>query len=166
MKGIKSYFIIGILFTSILGTLLHFAYKFSGNNFFVGLFSPTNESIWEHTKLLFFPILAYSLYLNKRLKAQYPCINSAMSFASLLGTLLIIVLFYTYSGIIGFHVALIDISIFYISVAGSFYAAYKYTLSCKMNEFNRILQISNILMICLFILFTLYPPDISLFISP
>jgi hypothetical protein len=42
---------------TLLGTLLHFAYDFSGQNFVVGLFSAINESTWEHLKLLFMPFL-------------------------------------------------------------------------------------------------------------
>ena len=166
MKSIKSYIVAGIIFVSVSGTLFHFAYAFSGNNFFIALFTPVNESIWEHTKLIFFPMLLYSLYLNKKLKPAYPCISSAMYFAALLGILLIIVMFYTYSGIIGYHTVFIYICVFYISVIVSFYVAYKLTLSCKADKFNVILQALTILMICLFVIFTFYPPDIPLFISP
>ena len=56
MKGLKSYIITGIIFVSIVGTLFHFVYEWSGNNILIGLFTPINESIWEHTKLIFFPI--------------------------------------------------------------------------------------------------------------
>ena len=34
----------------IAGTLLHFVYGWSGRNLLVGLVSPVNESVWEHTK--------------------------------------------------------------------------------------------------------------------
>ncbi len=166
MKGLKSYIIRGIIFTSILGTLFHFVYKWSGGNFFVGLFSPINESIWEHTKLIFFPILIYSLLPNKDIKEKYPCIDSAMVSGSLIGVLSIIVLYYTYSGIIGFNVAFADILIFYLSVILSFYVIYSFTLSCKAEKYFKILQILQIIMVCLFVAFTLYPPDIPLFLNP
>ena len=100
MKSLKFYMISGIIFVSVLGTLLHFAYEFSGNNLFVGIFAPINESIWEHTKLIYFTMLAYSIFLTGKLKNQYPCISSAMTFGALLGVTLIITMFYTYSGII------------------------------------------------------------------
>ena len=166
MKSLKSYMIAGIIFVSVLGTLLHFAYGLSGNNFIVGLFTPINESIWEHTKLLFFPMLIYALYLNKKIGNTYPYILSSMILGALLGVLLIIFLFYAYSGIIGFNLAFIDIAIFYISVIASFYIAYKSTLSCKIDKYSISLQILSIVIICLFMLFTLYPPDIPLFITP
>lgn len=166
MKSIKSYILTGILFVSVLGTLLHFAYDWSGNHFWVGLFTPINESIWEHTKLIFFPTLVYALYLNKKIKTEYPCVSSAMILGAISGVLSIITLFYTYSGILGFHVAFVDIAIFYISVIASFYIAYKAMLSCKIKKWAILLQALNLLMICLFLIFTLYPPNIPLFIQP
>lgn len=166
MKGIKAYTILGIIFVSVLGTLLHFAYNLSGNNFFIGLFTPINESIWEHTKLIYFPILIYSIYLNVKLKEKYPCILSAILFSTLFGVFLIITLFYTYSGIIGYRISYIDISIFYISVIASFYLIYNLALSCKTKNVEDLLQILNILMICAFILFTFNAPDIPLFVNP
>ncbi len=54
---IKNYQIFSIVFTFILGTLLHFTYNLSGENIIVGSFSAINESVWEHLKLLYFPML-------------------------------------------------------------------------------------------------------------
>lgn len=166
MKGLKSYIIKGIIFISVLGTLLHFAYEWSGNNFFVGLFTPVNESIWEHTKLLFFPMLLYSLYINKKISNQYPFISSAMILGMLSGVLLIIDLFYTYSGIVGFHTPPVDISIFYISVIMSFYIVYKTAVKYTKNNYSTILKILQLALICFYIIFTFSPPDIPLFVNP
>ena len=166
MKSLKAYMITGIIFVSVLGTLFHFAYNWSGNNTFVGLFAPINESIWEHTKLLFFPMLIYSFYLNRKIIAGSPCINSAMILGSLLGVILIIVLFYTYSGIIGFNFAFADISIFYISVITSFYIAYKSTISCALKNRSVIMRFFQIALICMFVIFTFFPPNIPLFANP
>ena len=166
MKGIKLNILLGVLFVSVMGTLLHFAYSVSGESWLVGLFAPINESIWEHTKLAFFPMLLYTGYLCKKCKPEYPCIQSAMLSAALLSVILIIVLFYTYSGMLGFHVAFADISIFYISVLLAFYAAYALTISCKAEKWKMVLRLLTILMVLLFFLFTFSPPNIPLFVSP
>lgn len=50
----------GFVFTSIMGTLLHFLYDISGESLLVAPFSAINESIWEHMKLLYFPMLAFA----------------------------------------------------------------------------------------------------------
>ena len=166
MKGLKTYIFTGIIFVSILGTFLHFAYNFSGNNFLVGLFTPINESVWEHTKLIFFPMLLYGMLFNKKQKDSYPDIYNATILGAITGVMVTIVAFYTYSGIIGYNIAFVDISIFYISVILAFFATYKATLSCKIGKYDILLTFLCVLMIVLYILFTLCPPTIPLFVSP
>ncbi|MBR5156488.1 MAG: hypothetical protein IKW59_01840 [Clostridia bacterium] len=165
-KGLKSNIVLGIIFVSVLGTLFHFIYEWSGNNVLVGLFAPVNESIWEHTKLMFFPMLIYSVYLNKQAGDKYPCITSAMLLGTLSGVALIIILFYTYSGIIGTRFSFVDISIFYISVITAFYIVYKATISCSADKYKRLLQLLTVALIGLYIIFTFFPPDIALFANP
>ena len=56
------------IFISVLGVLLHFTYDWSNQNSLIGLFSATNESTFEHLKLIFFPMLLLTileLYFNK-----------------------------------------------------------------------------------------------------
>ena len=60
MKRLKCFTIAGIFFVLITGSLAHFLYGWSGNNHIVGLFTPVSESIWEHMKLIFFPMLIYT----------------------------------------------------------------------------------------------------------
>ncbi len=156
----------GILFVSVLGTIFHFVYEWSGNNIFVGVFAPINESIWEHTKLIFFPMLIYYFYLQRKIGTKFPSVKRAVISGTLFGVWLIISLFYTYSGIIGFNFAFADISIFYISVILSFYIVFKNLISCKENKHSVILKILLLIMIFLYIIFTFYPPNIPLFAVP
>ncbi len=60
-KNYNKFVLFGIIFTFILGTLLHFVYEWSGSNVIVGIFSPVNESVWEHLKLLYFPMSLWLL---------------------------------------------------------------------------------------------------------
>ena len=101
MSKLKYYTIAGTIFVIITGSLAHFVYEWSGKNFILGLFFPVSESTWEHMKLCFFPMLIYSLFMNKRLKDDYPCVTTALLSGILLGTFFIPVIFYTYSGILG-----------------------------------------------------------------
>ena len=120
----KKFFIsifIGFFFVSILGSLSHFFYEWSHENRLVALFCPVNESTWEHMKLLFFPMLLYTIFITYYFPNNN-AILTAMLFGNLFGTISIPVFFYTYSGILGYHITFIDIAIFYISV---FYAFYK-----------------------------------------
>lgn len=166
MNKLKSHIIIGIIFVIITGTISHFIYEWSGNNFILGLFFPVNESIWEHMKLFFFPMLLYSLYMNQKLKYDYPCVTSSLLFGILLGTFLIPILFYTYSGILGRNITFLDISTFIVSVLLAFLAVYKFTLSCKMASYESLLKSLILIVTICFFLFTYYPPDIGLFRVP
>ena len=77
MQNLRKFTVIGILFVSVAGTLLHFVYDWSGQNPLVGFFAPVNESTWEHMKLLFFPMLLYGLVAVPKLKSAYPFLPCA-----------------------------------------------------------------------------------------
>lgn len=156
----------GLVFVSVLGTFFHFLYGLSGNNFLIGLFVSINESIWEHTKLLFFPMVLFSLYKNRDLKYKYPKISQGVLLGAVCGAFLIPVLFYTYSGALGFHSAIVDISIFYISVAFAFFIAYIFTVSKNFKINKNILNILVFILAVLYIVFSIFPPKIPLFVAP
>ena len=158
--------IAGLFFVWIVGTLSHFIYEWTGNNPIIGLFTPVNESTWEHMKLLFFPMLIISMIIHRRLQKAYPCITSALAAGILLGTFLIPVIFYTYTGILGYNLLVLDILTFFISVAVAFYTAYKLTLSCSVSTYTSALVTLLILMMVCFFLFTYFPPNLGLFAIP
>ena len=47
---IKKYMLYGVIAIVLISSLSHFLYGFSGNIKIVGIFTPINESIWEHLK--------------------------------------------------------------------------------------------------------------------
>ena len=116
MEEFKNYQIISIIFTFILGTLLHFTYQLSGENQVVAIFSAINESVWEHLKLLYFPMLLTTIigyfYIGKSIP-NFLCVKTIGIIVSMLFT---VVFFYTYTGILGKNIAVIDISSFFIAV--------------------------------------------------
>ena len=166
MNKLKHYTILGILFVIIAGTLSHFVYEWSGNNFILGFFFPVNESTWEHMKLCFFPMLLYSCFMNRKLKDDYPCVTSSLLFGVLLGTFLIPIIFYTYSGILGQNYIFFDIATFIISVLLAFIAVYRLSLSCVLDSFLFWLATLAFLTAICFLVFTYYPPCIGLFAVP
>lgn len=94
-KKEKIFTIFAIVFSIVLGSLLHFTYEWSNENTIVGLFSATNESTWEHLKLAFYPMLLTSCLRLFLLKSNKNYLEStAMGIITSMG--LIIILFYTY----------------------------------------------------------------------
>lgn len=166
MKHLKRYTIIGIIFVLIAGTIDHFLYDLSNHNHIIGFFAPVNESVWEHIKLLFFPMLIYSLFAITKLKPQYPCITSALCFGILIGVLLIPVIYYVYTFILGRNFLILDMGVFAVSVVIAFCISYKCTLSCKLQPYTFILCISVCVLLICFFLFTYHAPNIAIFQDP
>lgn len=166
MNKLKRYIIEGIIFVLITGSIAHFIYDWSGENALIGFLVPINESIWEHMKLCFFPMLLYSFYMIYKLEPDYPCISSSSMFGVLLITFLIPVLFYTYSGILGANYAIFDIGTFIVSVIISFVAVYKLTLSCKVASYETLFKLLILILAMCFFIFTYHPLNIGIFAEP
>ena len=166
MNPLKIYTITGAISVFVLGTLSHFFFQWSNDNLIVGLFSAVNESTWEHMKLIFFPMLLYSVFAIPRLKGNYPCITSAFLSGTLVGTFLIPVIFYTYTGILGYHLFILDILTFVLSVMAAFYLVFQLSVSCSMNRFLPFLYFLVYFMILSFAVFSYFPPNIGLFADP
>lgn len=166
MTKLKAYTIIGAIIVIITGTISHFIYDWTGNNVIAGYFFPINESTWEHMKLIFFPMLAYSIFMNKKLKQDFDCVTSSLAFGILLGTFLIPVFFYTYTGILGYNIFILDIITFILSVIIAFACTYKLALSCYVQNQAFILYLLVIIVMLCFFIFTYNPPNLELFNSP
>lgn len=166
VKSLKSSMIFGVIFVLILGTMSHFFYEWSKNNFIIGLFTPVSESVWEHMKLIFFPMLLYFLILLPKLGTAFPCFVSAFSSGILLGTLLIPVIYYTYTGILGYNTLPLDIGTFIISVIAAFYSVYRLTLSGKLQGYTHFLCAALWIFGICFIVFTYDPGALNIFRLP
>ncbi len=112
--------------TLLLGVLWHFVYDWTGQNRFIGLIFPTNESTWEHMKLVFFPMSISAIYMYKNLKEEYPTILSHILCSIVLGTWFVPILFYSYSGIYGRTCFVADIIVFLLSVLFAHLALWHY----------------------------------------
>lgn len=158
--------LMGFAITSLGGTLLHFLYDFSGEAIWAAPFSGTNESTWEHMKLLFWPMFIFAIVESFffRDRPDFWCVKLR---GIVLGLLLIPILFYTYNGAIGKSPDWINIAIFFISAA----AAYIYeTRLYKKGETackHPLIPISALAVIAiLFIVFTFATPEIGIFRDP
>lgn len=166
-KSISSLQYAGFIFTSIAGTLLHFAYDWSNQSIFLAPFSAINESIWEHMKLLFFPMFAFALIEYFRIGKEYENFWCIKLIGITLGLLLIPTLYYTYTGAFGVMIDFINIAIFFLA------AAVAYSAETRLFEHGcncRITSRAAFFLLCLiflaFVVFTFFPPEIPLFAEP
>ena len=152
------------IFSTGLGTFLHFVYEWSGDNKFVGIFSAVNESTWEHLKLLFVPFTLFALIEYFFIGKQYQGYFTVKATSIIIGMFSITAIFYTYSGIIGKNFLIADILVFFI---GGFLASwYCYKFMGKSKNDNTLgIIILLVLSVC-FAVFTFSSPRINLFIDP
>ncbi len=154
--------ILKFLFISILGTLLHFTYDWSGGNFVVGLFSAQNESTWEHLKLLFFPMLFLTIiqyFFNLDITEDF---IQKRTISIISGLAFIVVVFYTTWGISGKLIDWWNISIYFLAVIFSLWLEGKNLgITKRMTTFTSV----AILFVLLygFVIFSINAPAIGIF---
>ncbi|MDD5935552.1 MAG: DUF6512 family protein [Clostridiales bacterium] len=164
---LRTYCILGFIFTSALGVLLHFTFDWSKQNRIVAFFSPVNESTWEHLKLLAFPYLIYSILEYLKIGQIYDNYIIAKALGLLAGMLSIVMLFYTYTGIIGKGHVIADSVVFFLSVIIAF-AVSSLILNhhlFRASIFQPIGVIIILAIVIAFMWFTFFPPKIHLFID-
>lgn len=164
-KSFSRFQVVSTIFTLIVGVLLHFAYEWSGNNTFVGLFSAVNESTWEHLKLIFFPMLVTLFVGHFLFKGTFPNYICSKVIGILVAMSFTVIFFYTYTGIIGTNYDFLNILSFVISIILGEYITYILTLNnftCNRYFYTIVL----ILLTFAFLIFTFNPPKIGLFKSP
>jgi len=169
-KEVKRYLIGGIIFVAIVGTLGHFVYGWSGQNKFVGLFFPVNESIWEHMKLIFFPMLLFIVFMRNKIPMEVVPLSFL---AGSIGTWSLPVMYYVYSGILGKNIQWVDIGLFYIAVLLVFGIIHwvlsgksRYMTIDKIEAYCPVIIFFVVLMLALFMAFSVFPPELGIFEIP
>lgn len=165
-----SFIIINTIILGILSSLSHFAYNLSGDSLIVGLFNPINESVWEHLKFMFFPNLLWWIvmyFIQKRrceINLQKWIIASTVSLIT--APLMVIFMFYSYTGVLGIESVIVDIALVFIC----YFIALKLALNIYKNVHPSASKIIfSILVIALFflsfIIFTFNPPQLPIFFA-
>ena len=159
--------IAGFLFTSAAGTLLHFLFDFTGQSLPAALISAVNESIWEHMKLLFYPMVLFAWLECRSAGKQETGFWCRKLKSILLGLTLIPVVYYTYTGILGVSADWFNIAIFFLAAG----AAYRWEAllarkgsSCRISDRRALTVLAAIGL--LFTLVTFFPPKIPFFQDP
>lgn len=159
--------IIGIVFTILCGSLLHFVYGWSGGCTALAFIAPVNESVFEHLKLLFTPYLLWTIVEIGRFGAPVKEIVPAKAFSVLAGMLIIVVGFYLYTAICGHHFLWADIGLFVLAVCCSFLL--DGWLRIQDFEQSPVFAVSGSLLLVALavctVIFTFWPPKAGMFVS-
>lgn len=166
-KSLLLWQLAGFVFTSVAGTLLHFVYDWSNQCILFAPFSAVNESIWEHMKLLFFPMLIFALAESHYIGRQYPNFWCAKLAGIVSGLTLVPVLYYTYTGAFGVSADWFNIAIFFLAAAAAYILEtqiLKNGRHCCLSKRTSLLILGIIALS--FVVFTFAPPAIPLFQDP
>jgi hypothetical protein len=147
----------------LLGSILHFAYDWSGDWRPVALVGAVNESVWEHLKIAYWPALLSGLLEWRMLKRRYPGFWAARSLGLLVMPVVIAMVFYGYTALLGGHWLVADIGTFLLGIAAGQWACYG-LLEWRPGRVGRI--VTGLLFAALLAAFaclTYWPLEIGLF---
>lgn len=158
--------LVGLFFSLAMSYVLHYAYVWSGENIIVAAFSAANESVWEHSKLLFFPYLFYSFLATPILK-DYGIrrVICAKAVPLIFAIPLMLVMYYTYTGIVGFNSTWGDISISTLIITLMYIYSYRHILSSSACDGFGVYIILVAVILFLLIFFTYYPLNAAMFMD-
>lgn len=163
-QQIKIWEIIGLFFIIIIGSLFHFLFELSNYNILVAAFTAVNESVWEHLKLAFFPLLIFSLIEYKFIKELTRNFIIAKTVAGYLMSVIIVIIFYAYTAILGDNLLIFDVLTFIIAVFIGQIISYKILILPEKSKNSIIISwIAIIMLVIIFVVFTYYPPELQLF---
>lgn len=163
--------LIGIPILFVVASPLHFLFDWTGKNLIAGLFTPVNESPWEHLKLTFWPILiwwiiGYLLYGRKSEKA-FPRAAVSCAVAEVVCMLFIVAFYYTYTGAFGIESLILDIASLLLGLVFAVLLAVHVYVYSNPSGAGAAVSVAIILaMAAAFIVFTFAPPHIPLFMDP
>lgn len=156
--------LLGIPFVVLMGSALHYAFAWSGNWNPIALMAPVNESVWEHFKLAFWPGGLWAIIEYAALKLDARAFWSTKGYALLVSPILIVILFYGYTAMLGRNVLALDIATFVIAVAAAQLASAQ--LFSANIQARRVSLIGIGLLVCqlaAYSTFTFFPPPLGLF---
>jgi len=147
-----------------VGAIFHFLFEWTGYFLPTAWLFSVNEAPWEHTKLVFFPMIIYALATNSLVKDESSNLFLAKIVQYLIGVTFIVGVYYTYYTIIGEHYFPVDISLFFIGTIIGSYVSYKIRSRPPISKnLQYITAVIFVLMIILVIWWTYDPPKWLMF---
>lgn len=154
--------ILSYIICVVIGTISHFLYDLTYNFFILKPFVSIDESIFEHLKLIFYPIIIVSFF-EGLIVYQNPLKNiSTRNISCLISIILLIIFYYTYTSFTNKSIVFIDIISYYLFIFLAYYLSLKLEIF-NNNIFKAISYIILFIAIIIFSIFTEYKPNIDFF---
>lgn len=145
-----------------IGTLMHFVHEWPVMSRFVGYIVPVNECVWEHMKMLFYPLFLTGIYLCIRNKS-FKSIGGMVA-VSLLAIPVQIALFYVYWPFVRHSILIVDIILYVVVMAVAVWVGNRWTLSEKFHRHWTLWWGVAVLMALLMGFLSYHAPDNILFV--
>ena len=160
----------GIPLLFIIGFFMHYIYEWSGNSLIAGIFAPVNESIWEHLKLTFWPMLIWwiagYIILRKRNDVSAGQWFSSCATAELACPLVVLCFYYTYTGALGIESLILDIFSMLFGIAAAQVLALHVYKNARFSHYCLYISVAILILLAVaFTVFTFAPPHIPLFMD-
>ena len=145
----------------LLGTALHFLYDLFPYPI-ISLFASTNESVFEHLKLLVYPMLVGYLVIYLIKKKEIRKYRQAMLWGIVSGLLSLLFIYYFVRYGLGIESLIFDIVLLWVALfIGNSISLHFYRYS--KSSFPILETICLIMIVVIMIIGTLYPPQVPLF---
>ena len=145
--------------TLILGFLLHFLYDWLPNPV-TALFSPVRESLWEHVKLVFWPLLLAGILLGGK---GDKAVRTAWRLSAILSSLAMLAVAYVYHILLRGEGLAFDIGLYVASVVIGFLLPRRLWRLAGRPGWNWTVGLLVCIMAALVVWFSFSPPDHVLF---
>lgn len=156
--------IIGFVFISLVGSFFHFLFELSGYWVPIGAIAAVNESVWEHLKLAYYPVIIFACIESRYIKNEAHNFFVAKAVTAYIIPTIIVIVFYSYTALTRESILAIDLLTFYSSVLIG--QIFSYKILCK-NQLSKLYTygalVAIILLGVLFVLFTYFPPHLPIF---
>ncbi len=156
----------GVVFIVLVGSALHFTFGWTGGWLPVALIAAVNESIWEHLKLAFWPGLFWAFVPNRRLEVPLRERLAVKGFALIVTATLIVVIFTSYTAILGHNLLLLDIGTFVLAVLIGQIVSVLFGIHGRPTPALLTLGLGLLIaQLAAYSFFTFFPPDLWLFVD-
>lgn len=163
----ETYILIGIPVLFLVGGLFHFLFLMSGEMFAVGLVTPVNESVFEHTKMIVLPVLLWwsLFYLFRKDVLSADTWFTAALLSLFTGIIGIPMMYYFYTEAFGVESLVVDVLILFVSVGIGQLLGLHYYHNGKGIDYRLALALM-VTVIVLYAVLTVVPPKLPLFQDP
>ena len=166
MDKISIWEICGGLFAFLVGAAFHYAFEWANYYRGVAWLFAVNESVWEHLKLAFWPLFLFAIPEYYALRKESKNFFFAKSSAFIIAPATIMVVFYTYTYFTRNNILFLDISSFALGIIFAQITADHILHTRYKGPIIENISIAVIgLIMTIFVLFTYFPPNFTLFID-